>query len=43
MRQNRFEIRLVGDFGNALPLVLPVRLREQGGVTEIVAAGKLAR
>lgn len=41
MRVNgSFDARLAADFGSALPLVLPVRLREQGGVTEIVAAGR---
>lgn len=39
MRVNgSFDSRLAADFGSALPLVLPVRLREHGGVTEIVAA-----
>lgn len=41
MRVNgSFDTRLAADFGSALPLVLPVQLREHGGVTEIVAAGK---
>lgn len=44
MRVNgSFDTRLAADFGRALPLVLPVRLREHGGVTEIVAAGKTAK
>lgn len=44
MRVNgSFDTRLAADFGSALPLVLPVQLRKHGGVTEIVAAGKLAK
>lgn len=44
MRVNgSFDTRLAADFGSALPLVLPVQLRKQGGVTEIVAAGKVTK
>ena len=38
-----FDTRQAADFGSALPLVLPVRLRKYGAVTEIVAAGKNAK
>ena len=37
------DTRQAADFGAALPLVLPVRLRQHGGVTEIVAAARSAR
>ena len=44
MRVNgSFDTRQAADFGAALPLVLPVRLRQHGGVTEIVAAARSAR
>ena len=44
MRVNgSFDTRQAADFGAALPLVLPVRLRQHGGVTEIVAAGKSSK
>ena len=44
MRVNgSFDTRLAADFGSALPQVLPVRLRKHGGVTEIVAAGKVTK
>ncbi len=38
-----FDLRQSRDFASALPLVLPVQLREHDGVTEIVAAGKAAK